>query len=56
MSVFMPEPDGLSRSDVEHLLLAVEARSKVLGAGFTGLSFEPANVEPLTAFADALGL
>ena len=56
MSVFMPEPEGLSRSDVEHLLRAVEARAKVLGAGFTGLSFEPANVEPLTAFADALGL
>lgn len=56
MSVFMPEPEGLSHSDVEHLLRAVEARTKVLGAGFTGLSFEPANVEPLTAFADALGL
>ena len=56
MSVFMPEPAGLLRSEVERLLRAVEARTKVLGAGFTGLSFEPANVEPLTAFADALGL
>jgi arginase len=55
MSVFMPEPDGLSRADVERLLRAVEARTKVLGAGFSGLSFEPANVEPLTAFAQALG-
>jgi arginase family enzyme len=56
MSVFMPEPDGLSRSEVERLLRAVEARTKVLGAGFTGLSFEPSNIEPLTAFAEALGL
>ena len=56
MSVFMPEPDGLTRPEVERLLRAVEARTKVLGAGFTGLSFEPSNVEPLTAFAAALGL
>jgi arginase len=55
MSVFMPEPDGLSRAEVEHLLRAVEARTRVLGAGFSGLSFEPANVEPLTAFSQALG-
>src|SRR5437764_1315226 len=56
MSVFMPEPDGLTRLEVERLLRAVEARTKVLGAGFSGLSFEPSNVEPLTAFAGALGL
>ena len=56
MSVFMPEPEGLSRLEVERLLRAVEARAKVLGAGFTGLSFEPSNVEPLAAFAQALGL
>jgi arginase family enzyme len=56
MSVFMPEPDGLSRHEVERLLNRVGAETKVLGAGFTGLSFEPANVEPLTAFAEAVGL
>ena len=56
MAVFMPEPDGLLRPDVERLLRSVEARAQVLGAGFTGLSFEPANVEPLAAFAAALGL
>jgi arginase family enzyme len=56
MSVFMPEPEGLSRLEVERLLRAVEARAKILGAGFTGLSFEPSNIEPLTAFAEALGL
>ena len=56
MSVFMPEPAGLSRLDVERILRAVEARTKVLGAGFSGLSFEPSNVRPLAAFAEALGL
>jgi arginase family enzyme len=56
MSVFMPEPEGLSRPEAERLLRAVEARAKILGAGFTGLSFEPANIEPLAAFAQALGL
>jgi arginase len=56
MSVFMPEPGGLSLSEAERLLRTVEARTKVLGAGFSGLSFEPANVEPLTAFARALAL
>ena len=56
MAVFMPEPDGLTIPEVERVLRAVEARTKVLGVGFTGLSFEPANVEPLTAFADALTL
>ncbi|MFL5917385.1 MAG: arginase family protein [Gaiellaceae bacterium] len=56
MSVFMPEPGGLTRFDVERILRAVDARTKVLGAGFSGLSFEPSNIEPLTAFAEALGL
>jgi arginase family enzyme len=56
LSVFMPEPGGLTLLEVERLLRAVDARTKVLGAGFTGLSFEPSNVEPLTAFAEALGL
>jgi len=56
MSVFMPEPDGLSAKDVERILRAVDARAKVLGAGFSGLSFEPSNVPPLQAFAAALGL
>ena len=56
MSVFMPEPEGLSRREIERLLRLVAARTKVLGAGFTGLTFEPANIEPLAGFAAALGL
>ena len=56
MAVIMPEPDGLTIPEVERVLRVVEARTKVLGAGFTGLSFEPGNIEPLTVFASALGL
>jgi arginase family enzyme len=56
MAVFMPEPDGLSRLDVERILREVAGKTKVLGAGFTGLTFEQSNVEPLTGFAVALGL
>jgi arginase len=56
ISAFMPEPDGLSRTDVERILRDVSGRTEVLGAGFSGLSFEPANVEPLARFVAALGL
>lgn len=56
MSVFMPEPGGLSSAEVERILRDVAGRTKVLGAGFTGLTFEPANVKPLKRFAAALAL
>jgi len=53
---FMPEPGGLTQDEVEELLRRVRGRTAVLGAGFSGLAAEPANVEPLTRFAAALGL
>jgi arginase family enzyme len=56
VSVFMPEPDGLSLDEVEGILRDVDEHASVLGAGFTGLSFEPTNVEPLTRLAAALRL
>ena len=56
MSVFMPEPDGPSRQEVERILRDVAGRTEVLGAGFTGLTFESSNIEPLKGFAAALGL
>jgi arginase len=56
MSVFMPEPDGPSRQEVERILRSVAGRTKVLGAGFTGLTFEESNIESLRGFAAALGL
>jgi arginase family enzyme len=56
LSVFMPEPGGPSRQEVERILREVVAQARVLGAGFTGLTFEPSNIQPLTGFAAALGL
>jgi arginase family enzyme len=56
ISMFMPEPGGLSVGEVEAILEDVAKRASVLGAGFTGLSFEPSNVAPLTRFAAALRL
>jgi len=56
LSVFMPEPDGLSLDECESVLREVADRASVLGAGFTGLSFEPTNVEPLARLAAALRL
>ena len=56
MSVFMPEPGGRTVAEVERILRSVAGRTNVLGAGFTGLTFEPANIEPLARFAAALGL
>jgi arginase family enzyme len=53
---FMPEPGGLSLDEVEELLRRIRERAPVLGAGFSGLAAEPANVEPLTHLAVALGL
>jgi arginase len=56
ISAFMPEPDGLSRAEVERILGNLAAKTKVLGAGFSGLSFEPSNIEPVSRFAAALRL
>jgi arginase len=52
---FMPEPGGLSLTEAESLLREVSARAPVLGAGFTALTPEPANVEPVTRLCTALG-
>jgi arginase family enzyme len=56
LSVFMPEPDGLRLDEAERLLAGIRDRTRVLGAGLTGLSFEPSNVEPLARLTRALGL
>jgi arginase len=53
---FMPEPGGLPVAEVEGLLEKVRGRTSVLGAGFSGLAPEPANVGPLTRLCAALGL
>jgi arginase len=56
MAVFMPEPGGPSRQEVERILRSVSGQTKVLGAGFSGLTFERSNIHPLAAFAAALAL
>ena len=56
LSVFMPEAGGLSLGELEGILRDAADRTNVLGAGFTGLSFEPSNVEPLGRLTAALGL
>jgi len=56
VSVFMPEPGGFSLAEAERLLRAIDARTNVLGAGFTGATFEAANVGPLARLAAALEL
>jgi arginase family enzyme len=56
LSVFMPEPNGPSIADVEATLRSVAAHAHVIGAGFTGLAPDPANVPTLERFAVALGL
>jgi arginase family enzyme len=56
MTVFMPEPGGLSLADLERLLGRIRERATVAGAGLTGLAPDPANVEPLERLCAALGL
>ena len=56
ISAFMPEPGGLTRSELEAILRGIADEANVLGAGFSGLSFDAGNVEPLTRFAAALAL
>jgi arginase len=55
-AMFMPEPGGLSLDEAERILGSIRAQINVLGAGFSGASFEPANVQPLSRLAAAMGL
>ncbi|MBA3735528.1 MAG: arginase family protein [Actinobacteria bacterium] len=56
VAVFMPEPGGVTVAEGERILAGIAARTSVLGAGFTGATFEPGNVPPLARLAAALGL
>ena len=55
LAVFMPEPGGPSLDELEQLLERVRASGKLVGAGFTGLAPDPANVDKLERLAAALG-
>jgi arginase family enzyme len=54
--MFMPEPGGLSAAEVEEILRRVAAAKPLVGAGFTGVAGDPANVPHLVRFAAAMGL
>jgi len=56
LSVFMPEPGGLTLDEVEELLRDVATRTRVAGLGFTGLAEDPSNGPKLARLATALGL
>ena len=56
LEVFMPEPEGLSLTELEELLRDVAARTRIAGLGFTGLVRDPVNEPKLARLATALGL
>jgi arginase len=53
---FMPEPSGMSLDEAAAILQAVAAGATVAGAGLSGLTPDPATVQPLTRLVAALGL
>jgi arginase family enzyme len=55
IAVFMPEPGGPSLDELEELLERVRDSGKLVGAGFTGLAPDPANVQKLQRLTAALG-
>jgi arginase family enzyme len=52
---FMPEPGGISLSDVEQTLESARALKPLLGAGFTGLIRDERNVPVVARLASAAG-
>ena len=56
ISAFMPEPDGLSLSEVQRLLRDVVELRPLVGAGLTGLTGDARNVATLGVLCAALGL
>ena len=55
LAVYMPEPAGPSLGEVEQLLERTRDSGRPVGAGFTGLAPDPANVAKLERLAAALG-
>ncbi len=56
LAVFMPEPDGLTLDELEELLRSLADRTRVAGAGLTGLVDDPENAPKLARICTALGL
>ncbi len=55
MGVFMPEPGGPTVDEIERMLTDLRGRAAIVGAGFSGLTPDPANVPKLERLAAALG-
>lgn len=55
VSSFMPEPGGISLSDVEQVIIRARAQKPVLGVGFSGLTREERNVPAVARLAEAAG-
>ena len=55
LTVFMPEPGGPTVAELEAILATAHERATVVGAGFSGLAPDPANVEKLHRLTAALG-
>ena len=55
LGVWMPEPGGPTVAEIEKLFCGLRDRGVVVGAGFTGLSPDPGNVEKLERLSTALG-
>jgi arginase family enzyme len=53
---FMPAPGGMTLEEVERLFSDLAGRTRIAGAGLSGLRPDPRNVEPLTRLLRALGL
>jgi arginase family enzyme len=55
VSSFMPEPGGISLSDVEQVVIRARAQKPVLGVGFSGLTRDERNVPAVARLAEAAG-
>jgi arginase len=56
VSMFMPEPGGMTPEAAEEVLLDVARLKPVAGLGFSGLAADPQNVAGLARFCAAVGL
>jgi arginase family enzyme len=55
VSSFMPEPGGMTVSEVEQIFRDVAGSRTVIGMGISGLAPDERNVEPLTRLCAAVG-
>jgi arginase family enzyme len=56
VSMFMPEPGGMTPEAAEAVLVELARHTPVAGLGFSGLAADPQNVAGLARFCRAVGL